>query len=161
MGAVDPYALTDKLDDSLLQVIVTRLEARGKHPLFAKMLQDYLEAMRIDTAKTVLDMGCGTGVAARGIAQRRAFSGRVLGIDLSASLAATATRLATEEGSTPGLGSLLLAHGRSRPVYRDDQAVERREGGAARASPTCNSNAGADDTHRDRRSPKPWRLSAA
>jgi ubiquinone/menaquinone biosynthesis C-methylase UbiE len=98
MGAVDPYALTDKLDDSLLQVIVTRLEARGKHPLFAKMLQDYLEAMRIDTAKTVLDMGCGTGVAARGIAQRRAFSGRVLGIDLSASLAATATRLATEEG---------------------------------------------------------------
>ena len=29
MGAVDPYALTDKLDDSLLQVIVTRLEARA------------------------------------------------------------------------------------------------------------------------------------
>ena len=29
MGAVDPYALTDKLDDGLLQGIVTRLEARA------------------------------------------------------------------------------------------------------------------------------------
>ena len=94
MKSSDPYAATDKLDDSLLQVIVTRLEARGKHPLFEKMLQDYLDAMQIDTAKTVLDIGCGTGVAARAIARRRGFSGRVLGIDLSPALAQTAAQLA-------------------------------------------------------------------
>ena len=51
MKSSDPYAATDKLDDSLLQVIVTRLEARGKHPLFEKMLRDYLDAMQIDTAQ--------------------------------------------------------------------------------------------------------------
>jgi ubiquinone/menaquinone biosynthesis C-methylase UbiE len=34
------------------------------------MLNDYLNAMQIDTAKTVLDLGCGTGVAARAIARR-------------------------------------------------------------------------------------------
>ena len=32
MKSSDPYAVTDKLDDSLLQVIVTRLETRGRHP---------------------------------------------------------------------------------------------------------------------------------
>src|SRR5688572_3228199 len=97
----DPYAATDKLDASLLQVIVTRLEMRGKHPLFERMLQDYLDAMQIDTAKTaktVLDIGCGTGAAARAIARRHGFSGRVLGIDLSPALAQTATQLAVGEG---------------------------------------------------------------
>jgi len=98
MTSSDPYAETDRLDDSLLQVIVTRLEARGRHPAFDKMLNDYLNAMQIDTAKTVLDMGCGTGVAARAIARRSDFSGRVLGIDLSPALAQTATRLAADEG---------------------------------------------------------------
>ena len=81
-----------------LQVIVTRLETRGKHPLFEKMLQDYLDAMQIDTASTVLDIGCGTGVAARAIARRRGFSGHVLGIDLSPALAQTAAQLASAEG---------------------------------------------------------------
>ena len=94
----DPYAATDQLDDALIAVIVTRLEARGKHPAFARMLQDYLEAMQIDTAGLVLDLGCGTGVAARAIARRQNFSGRVVGIDLSPALAETATRLAAEEG---------------------------------------------------------------
>jgi ubiquinone/menaquinone biosynthesis C-methylase UbiE len=98
MKSIDPYAVTDRLDDSLLQVIVTRLEARGKHPQFERMLRDYLDAMQIDTAKTVLDIGCGTGVAARAIARRRGFSGRVLGIDLSPALAQTATQLAAAEG---------------------------------------------------------------
>ena len=75
MTSSDPYAVTDSLDDALLQVIVTRLETRGRHPAFEKMLMDYLNAMSIDTAKTVLDMGCGTGVAARAIARRRDFRG--------------------------------------------------------------------------------------
>ena len=98
MKSSDPYAITDRLDDLLLQVIVTRLEARGKHPLFEGMLLDYLDAMQIDTAATVLDIGCGTGVAARAIARRRGFSGRVLGIDLSPALAQTAAKLAADEG---------------------------------------------------------------
>jgi ubiquinone/menaquinone biosynthesis C-methylase UbiE len=98
MKSNDPYAATDKLDELLLQVVITRLEARGKHPLFEKMLQDYLDAMRIDEAKTVLDIGCGTGVAARAIARRRGFSGRVLGIDLSPALVQRAAQLARDEG---------------------------------------------------------------
>ena len=82
----------------MLEVMVTRLEARGNHPFFIKMLQEYLEAMDIDSAKTVLDMGCGTGVAARTIALRAGFSGKVVGIDLSSYLTEAATRLAEEDG---------------------------------------------------------------
>ncbi|MBW0000309.1 MAG: methyltransferase domain-containing protein [Verrucomicrobia bacterium] len=98
MAKVDVYAITDKLDDTLLQVAATRLEARGQNPRFRAMLTEYLDAMRIEAARTVLDLGCGTGVAARAIARRKGFTGRVTGIDLSAGLLRVAERLSTTEG---------------------------------------------------------------
>ena len=98
MATVDINAITDKLDNTLLQVLATRLEARGQHPRFQAMLTEYLDAMNIDTARTILDMGCGTGVAARAIARRKGFTGRVTGIDLSAGLLQVAARLSTTEG---------------------------------------------------------------
>ena len=97
MGTVDVYRITNALDDATLEVLVTRLEARGKHPRFAEMLRDYLDAMKVDEARSVLDLGCGTGVAARTIARRPGFSGRVTGIDRSPHLIASAMRLADEE----------------------------------------------------------------
>jgi ubiquinone/menaquinone biosynthesis C-methylase UbiE len=78
--------------------MVSRLEARGAHRFFQKVLREYLDAMDIDSASTVLDMGCGSGVAARTIARRANFSGRVTGIDLSPYLVEAAKRLADEEG---------------------------------------------------------------
>jgi ubiquinone/menaquinone biosynthesis C-methylase UbiE len=98
MGALDPYRMTDELEDSLLDVMVSRLEVRGKHWFFQKVLRDYADAMDVDSAGTALDMGCGTGVAARTIARRANFSGRVTGIDLSSYLVRAAKRLADEEG---------------------------------------------------------------
>lgn len=98
MGALDPYRITDKLEDPLLDVMVLRLEARGDHWFFQNVLREYLDAMDIDSASAVLDMGCGTGVAARTIARRANFSGRVTGIDLSLYLIDAAKRLAEEEG---------------------------------------------------------------
>ena len=97
MSTVDVYRITDQLDDPSLEAIVTRLEARGKHPRFVAMMQQYLDAMRIDSAETVLDLGCGTGVAARAIARRPGFRGRVTGIDLSPHFVAVAQRLAAAE----------------------------------------------------------------
>jgi ubiquinone/menaquinone biosynthesis C-methylase UbiE len=54
--------------------------------------------MLIDTAETVLDVGCGTGMVARAIARRRGFTGKITGIDLSPALVANARRLSEEEG---------------------------------------------------------------
>jgi ubiquinone/menaquinone biosynthesis C-methylase UbiE len=96
--ALDPYRITDKLEDALLDVMVSRLEVRGNHWFFQKVLGEYLDAMDIDSASTVLDIGCGTGVAARTIARRANFSGRVTGIDLSPYLVEAAKHLADEEG---------------------------------------------------------------
>jgi hypothetical protein len=73
MSTADVYRITDKLDDPTLDVLVTRLEARGKHPHFMRMMQEYLDVMRIDSAATVLDLGCGTGVVSRTIARRTGF----------------------------------------------------------------------------------------
>jgi ubiquinone/menaquinone biosynthesis C-methylase UbiE len=98
MTVVDPYRITDQLNEDVLSVIVTRLEARGAHPVFQQVLGEYLEAMNVDSASHVLDIGSGTGVAARAIAKCPNFSGKVTGIDLSPHLVMNAKRLATEEG---------------------------------------------------------------
>jgi len=98
MGTVDVYRITNELDDATLDVLVTRLEVRGKHPRFVEMMREYLDTMAIDSAGSVLDLGCGTGVAARAIARRPGFSGRVTGIDRSPHLVAAATRLAGDDG---------------------------------------------------------------
>ena len=98
MSTFDVYGVTDTLPEPILAVIATRLEARGQHPAFQRMLHEYLEAMAIDQATTVLDVGCGTGVAARAIATRPGFAGTVLGIDLSPHLVEAARQFAVAEG---------------------------------------------------------------
>lgn len=98
MRPADPYGKTDKLADSLLEVVVARLEARGRHAFFEKMLTEYLDVMRVDNARSVLDMGCGTGIGSRALLRRPRFTGKVLGVDLSPYLVQVAERLAAEEG---------------------------------------------------------------
>jgi SAM-dependent methyltransferase len=98
MGTADPFAAPEKLDAAQIKAIVARLEARGRHPVFAGILHNYLDAMRIDAAARVLDLGCGTGVAARSIARRGAFQGRIVAVDIAAPLTAAGAGLAREEG---------------------------------------------------------------
>jgi ubiquinone/menaquinone biosynthesis C-methylase UbiE len=98
MTTFDAYRVTDQLEDVVLDAIATRLEVRGRHPVFVRMLDEYLDAMSIDEAKAVIDLGCGTGVAARRIAGRSGFSGHVTGIDRSPYLISAATGLASDEG---------------------------------------------------------------
>lgn len=98
MPSTDPWSRTDELDKSLVDAMVTRLEARAKYPPFLGMLNDYLEAMEIDAKPAVLDLGTGSGFVARTVAARSGFSGHVLGIDLSPELIKAAARLAEGEG---------------------------------------------------------------
>lgn len=98
MASADPFGRTDQLDEGTLEALVVRFETRGKHPLFARMLDEYLDAMDMPPAARVLDLGCGTGLAARAIARRAGFRGKVTGVDLSPYLVAAAQRLASEEG---------------------------------------------------------------
>lgn len=101
MASIDPFGRTDQLDEAMLAALVTRFEARGRHRLFAQMLLEYLDAMNIPRTAEVLDLGCGTGLAARSIARCEGFRGAVTGVDISPYLVAAATRLAAEEGLSP------------------------------------------------------------
>ena len=120
MATLDVYGSTDKLDDTTLDAIVTRLEARGDNAFFIQMLHEYLDEMNIDGAATVLDVGCGTGVAARSIAKRPGFTGQVTGIDLSPYLCDAAARLAEEEG----LSSVAFRAGDSRSLELADGSFD-------------------------------------
>ncbi len=99
MSSFDVYAMTDKLNQAVLDVIITRLEARGKHAQFQQMMHDYFSAMNIDARQSVLDLGCGTGVAARAIAQHPSFTGKLTAIDVSPYLIAAAQRFSEGEGT--------------------------------------------------------------
>lgn len=97
MTMTDPYRISNKLPESILSELVVRLEARGRNPIFKAMLENHLKIMNIDSMKSVLDMGCGTGVIAKAIAKRDTFSGTIIGIDISSFLIKEANRIAVEE----------------------------------------------------------------
>ena len=121
MPKLDPFGSTDKLDNNMLDVIARRLEVRGVHPFFQQALADYLDAMNIDAARAVLDLGCGTGLVARAIARRAKFAGRITGIDLSSYLAEQAARLAALEGLN---GRTIFRAGDTRSLDLGDGAFD-------------------------------------
>lgn len=98
MSSVDPYGRTHQLSAPALDAMVARLEQRAEHAAFAAMLDAYVDRLPLGTARTVLDLGCGTGAAARAVARRPEFGGRITGVDLSPHLVAAGRRLAAEEG---------------------------------------------------------------
>jgi ubiquinone/menaquinone biosynthesis C-methylase UbiE len=95
---VDPYGSGQLLEQPAIAATIARLEQRGGHPSFSGMLNAYLDRLPLAAARRVLDLGCGTGVAARAIAGRPEFAGTVVGIDLSPHMVAAARRLAHEQG---------------------------------------------------------------
>ena len=98
MTSVDVYGHTHELDDAALDAIVARLEARGKQPVFGKIVDDYLGRLPLASIRLLLDLGCGTGVVSRSIARRPDFHGRIIGVDISPALVTAARRLSNEEG---------------------------------------------------------------
>ena len=65
LRAPDPYGRTFQMDEQVLAAIAARLEARGKHPFFGRVIDDYMGALGLAGPEAILDLGCGTGVAAR------------------------------------------------------------------------------------------------
>ena len=98
MPKLDPYSMTDKLDETAISSIINRLESRGQLAFFRKMLDEYLDALNPSRLNRVLEVGCGTGVATRALAQHPEFSGHIDASDLSADLVAAAVKLAAEAG---------------------------------------------------------------
>ena len=98
MSARDPYRFLSELEETTIQSLVNRLESRGKDPTFARLLDEYLDKLPSVSSVQVLDLGCGTGVAARALARRKGFSGQITGVDHGPVFIEAARRLAAEEG---------------------------------------------------------------
>ena len=98
MAKLDPYSITDQMDPTAISSMITRLEARGANQFFRQMLDDYLEALEPAKLACVLEVGCGTGVATRALAQHPGFVGHIYASDLSADLVDVARKRAVEVG---------------------------------------------------------------
>jgi SAM-dependent methyltransferase len=93
----DVYGRTHQMDEATLAVVAERLEARGRHPFFARAIGEYMDHLALTGTEAIVDIGCGTGVAARAIARRPEVRGSITAIDISPHLVAAARRLAAEE----------------------------------------------------------------
>jgi SAM-dependent methyltransferase len=104
MTARDVFRSINDLDEATVETLAARLEFRGKDPTFTRWREAYLDRLALAPGARVLDLGCGTGVVARGIAARPGFTGQVVGLDQSPRLIEAARRLASEEGLADRVG---------------------------------------------------------
>ncbi|MCB1209006.1 MAG: methyltransferase domain-containing protein [Verrucomicrobiales bacterium] len=91
---MDPYSAPDQQSDTTIQAMITRLEERGQHPVFLRMIKDYLSALPTDRPLHALDLGCGTGVVARCIESTLHPESVVHGADVSQRLLDAAKQIA-------------------------------------------------------------------
>ncbi|HLL79188.1 MAG TPA: methyltransferase domain-containing protein [Ktedonobacteraceae bacterium] len=98
MATRDAYCFINDLDASTVEGLIARLEFRGKDPTFTRMRDAYLAQLALPPTAHILELGCGTGVVMRALAQRSDFSGHLVGVDQSPVLITAARRLAAEEG---------------------------------------------------------------
>jgi len=98
MGKSDIFQSIDDLPSDAVQRIIDRLEFRGKDPVFVKMRDSYFSRMGLASCKRVLDIGCGTGVVTRALAQHHDFKGKIIGVDFSNALIDAAQHIAEQEG---------------------------------------------------------------
>lgn len=99
MSPYDPYNRATQLDDTALETMAERLEGRGENRFFQTMLSEYLDALQPSALGRVVEVGCGTGVAARALAKRDDFEGTVHASDVSPYLVEKARSLAEAEGT--------------------------------------------------------------
>lgn len=76
---------------------VTVLEERGRSG-FMGHVRSLLEAVQMQPGEGVLDVGCGSGVVTRWVAQQTRGANRLVGVDINAYLLREATALARREG---------------------------------------------------------------
>lgn len=93
MQKSDPYANPDRQADATVQAMITRLEERGQHPEFLRMIADYLGTLPQDRPLKALDLGCGTGVVTRRLRAHLHPGSTVHGADISERLLDTARSL--------------------------------------------------------------------
>ncbi|MDX1417069.1 MAG: methyltransferase domain-containing protein [Candidatus Promineifilaceae bacterium] len=98
MSAGDIYNRINDMDGSVVEKIIQRLEFRDSDPLFTQWREQYLDKLPLIRATNILEVGCGTGVVTRAIANRPEVAGHIIGSDYSPALIAAAQDKAKDAG---------------------------------------------------------------
>lgn len=97
-GSLSAWRDTGSLDDTKAREQAERLEHRARAADEAAARRDYLDLLRIVPGERILDVGCGSGVVTREIAQRVIPGGKVVGTDSSAAFLSIARDYADAAG---------------------------------------------------------------
>ncbi|HEU5319618.1 MAG TPA: methyltransferase domain-containing protein [Methylomirabilota bacterium] len=89
----DPWREVDAHPRPSIEALATALETRGGTPTQARLRRRFLRFVPVRAGDRVLEVGCGTGVVLRDLAPLAGPRGRVVGVEPSRYLAATARRL--------------------------------------------------------------------
>ena len=89
----DPYMNPDVHPESNLRAMIQRLEERGRNGMFQRMIRKSVDPLPRDRPLKVMDLGCGTGVMVRVLADLLDAGSELHGADISAGLLAEAARL--------------------------------------------------------------------
>ncbi len=92
----DPFRDIDRQADP--SQFVQSLEARGRTRSQTRLRRRFLKFVRVKPGSRVLEVGCGTGVVCRDLAELVGPRGRVVGVDPSRTFIQAARRLAREHG---------------------------------------------------------------
>jgi ubiquinone/menaquinone biosynthesis C-methylase UbiE len=90
---MDPYQFPDAHNDQVLDAMFTRLEDRGRNPVFRGMMHEYFTQLPSDEPVKVLDLGCGTGVVTRELSEYLHRDSEIIGMDISARMIEKAREL--------------------------------------------------------------------
>lgn len=102
-GRLSAWRDTEGLSEAKAREQAARLEHRGRAEDEAAARNEYLDLLGLSAGERVLDVGCGSGVVTRAIAQRVTPGGSVVGIDPSPEF----LRVAREYAEAAGLGSTI------------------------------------------------------
>ena len=102
-GRLSMWRDTVGVNDTDARDLAARLEHRGRAEDETAARDEYLELLGVAPGERVLDLGCGSGVVTRAIAQRVAPDGLAVGADTSPALLA----LAREHADAAGIGRFI------------------------------------------------------
>ncbi len=93
----DPYLDPDSKTQEAIEAMASRLEARGNHKTFLRMVENYGKTLPSNEPLTVLDLGCGTGIVIRQLAKMLDPSSKFYGADISAKLLGEAAKFSEND----------------------------------------------------------------
>jgi SAM-dependent methyltransferase len=96
----DIFHVINDLDDAAVARIAARLEFRATDAGFVAMREAYFGKLPLAAARSILALGCGTGVEVRALKRRPESRGEVVGVDHSPRLIDEARQRAEAEGLT-------------------------------------------------------------